>query len=249
MKIQHIRNATMRLTYAGRKILTDPMLAPKDAYGPFAGIARNPTIDLPCPPEAVTAGIDGVIVSHNHPDHFDKAALDLLPKEIPLLCQPVDESYFVGQGFQAVTPLKQTQKWEGITLTPIEGQHGTGKILEFMGKVSGFVFQADNEPTVFWAGDTIWCDSVEKALKDFKPPIVLTHSGGARRPGYDLIIMDAEQTVAVCRAVPEAVVVAIHLEALDHCTVTREALRTLADKEGISPSRLLIPEDGDILNF
>jgi hypothetical protein len=93
------------------------------------------------------------------------------------------------------------------------------------------------------------CESVERTIEECKPDIILTHSGGAKIPGHDLIIMDAEQTLAVCRAAAQAVVVAIHLEALDHCTVTREALRTRADDEGISPSRLLIPEDGGTLNF
>ena len=45
MKIQLIRNATMKITYAGRTILSDPMLAPKGDFKSFAGIARNPTIE------------------------------------------------------------------------------------------------------------------------------------------------------------------------------------------------------------
>ena len=137
MKIHHIRNATMKMAYAGRTILTDPMLAPKDAHDPFAGIARNPTTELPVTPEEVMAGVDGVLVSHNHPDHFDVTALHLLPKTIPLFCQSGDETHFVGQGFQAVTPVERPLTWEGITLTPMEGQHGTGKILAAPTKNSG----------------------------------------------------------------------------------------------------------------
>ena len=37
----------MKITYAGRTILTDPMLSPKGDFKAFAGIARNPTIELP----------------------------------------------------------------------------------------------------------------------------------------------------------------------------------------------------------
>ena len=53
MKIQLIRNATMKLTYAGRTILTDPMLSPKGDFKAFAGIARNPTIELPFQKEEI----------------------------------------------------------------------------------------------------------------------------------------------------------------------------------------------------
>jgi L-ascorbate metabolism protein UlaG (beta-lactamase superfamily) len=128
MKIQHIRNATMRMTYAGRKILADPMLAPKDAYDPFVGIARNPTVELSLAPEAVMAGIDGVIVSHNHPDHFDETALDLLPKKILLFCQPVDESHFVGQGLQQAI-LTSGFSWSAQCVI---SKHGRRTIFNFL---------------------------------------------------------------------------------------------------------------------
>jgi L-ascorbate metabolism protein UlaG (beta-lactamase superfamily) len=49
---QLIRNATMKLTYAGTTFLIDPMLAVKGAYKGFDGTPRselrNPLVDLPC---------------------------------------------------------------------------------------------------------------------------------------------------------------------------------------------------------
>ena len=67
MKIQLIRNATMKLSYAGQTILTDPMLSPKDAFDPFAGVARNPTVELPHTLEQILDRVDGVLVSHSEP--------------------------------------------------------------------------------------------------------------------------------------------------------------------------------------
>jgi hypothetical protein len=61
--------------------------------------------------------------------------------------------------------------------------------------------------------------------------------------------MDAEQTISLCQAAPNAVVVATHMEALDHGTVARADLRALAEKEGIGDDRLLIPLDGEVLVF
>jgi hypothetical protein len=61
--------------------------------------------------------------------------------------------------------------------------------------------------------------------------------------------MDAEQTIAVCRAAPKAIVVATHMEALDHGTVSRAELRALAEKKGIQSNQLFIPADGEVLNF
>jgi hypothetical protein len=61
--------------------------------------------------------------------------------------------------------------------------------------------------------------------------------------------MDAEQTIQVCQAAPHSMVVAVHMEALDHCQVTRAGLRSYATRHGIGPDRLLIPADGEKLSF
>ena len=114
---------------------------------------------------------------------------------------------------------------------------------------STFVFHANGEPTVYWVGDSIFCEEVENTIKLFKPAVIITHSGGATIPGFESIIMDGEQTLTTINASQQAVVVAIHMESLDHCTVTREALRQMADREAIPPSRLMIPKDGEIITF
>lgn len=250
MKIQLIRNATMKIAYRDRVILTDPMLSPKDAIKSFAGIARNPTVELPLAMEEILKGVEMVLISHNHPDHFDEAAEEALPKTIPVFCQPGDEKKMTGKGFQSVIPIEQSHTWEGITITRTEGKHGKGKILERMGTVSGFVLQADNEPTVYWAGDSIWCDAVKKSIQTFKPDIIITHSGGATIPDFEPIIMDVDQTLRVLNASPKnAAVVAIHMEALDHCGVSREELRRMADNKNTASSRLMIPDDGETISF
>jgi hypothetical protein len=61
--------------------------------------------------------------------------------------------------------------------------------------------------------------------------------------------MDAEQALKVLNSSPNAVVVAVHLESLDHCTVTREVLRQTADQAAVPTSRLLIPVDGETIDF
>lgn len=249
MQIQQIRNATLRITYAGRQFVTDPCLAPKHTLESWANISPNPLVDLPCSPQEVVAGIDMVIVSHLHKDHFDPLAEALVPKDIPVFCQPGDETQLVEKGFQLVTAVERSIHWQGITITRTHGQHGTGTWAERLGDVAGFIFQAENEPTVYWAGDTIWCDAVKQVIIARQPHIIVTHSSGAKLGESDPIVMDAEQTIAVCRAAPQAIVVATHMEAFDHGTVSRAALRALAEAKGIQPQQLLIPADGEILNF
>ncbi len=57
--------------------------------------------------------------------------------------------------------------------------------------------------------------------------------------------MDDSQTVEVARSAPQAKVIAVHMEALDHATVDRATLRRTADAAGIGPERLLVPADGE----
>ena len=249
MKLQLIRNATMRLNYAGQTILTDPMLSPKDTIDSWAGVARNPTVELPYEIEKITNGIDSVLVSHDHQDHFDSAASAAIPKTALVFCQSGDEVRMRKEGFLTLIPIETSHNWHAITLVRTDGRHGSGKILERMGNVSGFVFQAEGEPTVYWVGDSIWCEPVEKTIKTFHPDVIITHSGGATIPGYDPIIMDIDQTLATAKASPEATIVAIHMEALDHCPVSRENLRQRAEKELDRPSRLMIPKDGEEIAF
>jgi L-ascorbate metabolism protein UlaG (beta-lactamase superfamily) len=250
MKIRLIRNATMILTYGGQVFLTDPYLADKLTLPSYRGVSKNPLVDLPVPAEDVVAGIDAVIVSHRHGDHFDRAAKDLLPKDIPLFCPPGDLAAMKADGFLQVTAVENFILWQGVRITRVPGRHGSGEVLGDMGEISGFVFQAAGEPTLYWPGDTVWCDEVEQNIRLFKPDVILPHSCGAVwGPSKTLIVMDAEMTVKVCRAAPEAVVAAIHMEALDHGTVSRQALRDYAETHGISKERLLIPADGEELSF
>lgn len=61
--------------------------------------------------------------------------------------------------------------------------------------------------------------------------------------------MDAVQTTAVCRAAHNSVVIATHMDSVDHATVSRDALRAYAVADGIQPEQLLIPADGEKLVF
>ncbi|NEU98334.1 MBL fold metallo-hydrolase [Bradyrhizobium uaiense] len=248
MKVRLIRNATLKLNVAGRTILIDPFFAPKHSLSSYAGRSRNPLVDLPVDPDEILDGVELVIVSHLHSDHFDSVAKSLVPKHLPLICQPGDEDKIRTSGFENVTPLLDQIDWEGINLTRREGRHGFGSVVEKMGSVIGFSLEARGEPTFYWSGDTVFYPAVEETIRTTNPDIIVIHPCGALWQN-DPIAMDAEQAVAVCKAAPHAVVVATHLDTLDHATVSRGDLRKHAQSRGISPEQLRIPDDGQILEF
>ena len=249
MQLQLIRNATLRLEYARHRFIIDPYLAAKHTRPSYTGASPNPLVDLFCSPLEVIAGIEMALISHLHSDHFDPAAKDLLPKTLPILCQPEDQAEIESMGFRSVTPVGDTVDWQGLRITRTPCQHGTGAVLGEMGHASGFVFEAENEPTVYWAGDTIWCEAVAETIHRTRPDVIITHSCGAMWGDHVLIVMDAAQTIGVCRAAPHSTVIATHMEALDHATITRAALRKYAESQGIGPERLLIPLNGERITF
>jgi L-ascorbate metabolism protein UlaG (beta-lactamase superfamily) len=116
-----------------------------------------------------------------------------------------------------------------------------------MGTVSGFVLKAENQPTIYIVGDSVWIDEVEEAIQQFKPDYIVTNSGGAEMPGFEgtPIMLNEEQTVTLVEASGNAKVIATHMGALDHCRTTRTSLRRTADEAKIASDKLLIPQDGE----
>lgn len=239
----------MRLTYGGHQILTDPFLSEAHELESFGGISRNPTVPLPISLAAVIAGTDLVIVSHLHSDHFDAAAQEALSANVPIFCQPGDAERILEVGIRTVRVVEDELDWKNIKIKRTIGVHGSGVWAERMGVVSGFLFRASGEPSIYWAGDTIWYQAVAEVIATHKPDVIITHSSGARFKDSDPIVMDAEQTLEVCRAAPDSIVVAIHMEALDHGTVTRLALHETAKAADIPDAQLRIPADGESLEF
>src|SRR5688572_33189186 len=193
MQIQLIRNATMRLTYNGHVILTDPYLGRKWSYQSLGGREQNPIVDLPISAEQVIDGVEMVLISHLHNDHFDPAAWEILPNDMPIFCQAGDEARIAEKGFTNITPVEGIAAWQGISITRTTGTHGTGAWGERLNPVSGFILRAENEPVVYWCGDTIWYEAVRDVVSNVRPDVIITHSAGAELEDSGPIIMDAEQ--------------------------------------------------------
>ncbi|MEA2310066.1 MAG: hypothetical protein QOE28_34 [Solirubrobacteraceae bacterium] len=249
MRLRLIRHATLVVQIAGRRLLLDPQLDPAGAREPIAGTPqqrRNPLCELPEPAEVVVSGVHAVLVTHLHEDHLDDTAVDLLRKDLPLICQPEDEGALRDRGFTDVRPVADTLELDGIRIARTGGRHGTGELAERLAPVSGFVLAAENEPVLYVAGDTILCDEVHDALAAHRPDVVVVNAGGARFDDGDPITMTADDVVGVAAAAPEAMVVAVHLEAINHCVETRADLHQRIHAEGLD-DRVAIPEDGAVV--
>jgi L-ascorbate metabolism protein UlaG (beta-lactamase superfamily) len=246
MRLRLIRNATLHLKLGGRRLLVDPMLDPAGARPPVEDTAnpvRNPLVELPEPPEVVVDGLDAAIVTHLHRDHLDDTAIELLRKDLPVFGEPEDEARLRGHGFTDVRPVDDELDWDGMRIVRTVARHGTGRIGELMAPVTGFVLAAPDEPVLYLAGDTVWCDEVAEALDAHSPDVVVVNAGAARFLEGDPIVMTADDVVTVARHAPAARVVVVHLEAINHCPLTRADLHQRLHDEGLT-GRVTVPEDG-----
>jgi L-ascorbate metabolism protein UlaG (beta-lactamase superfamily) len=246
MRLRLIRHATLRVKVGGRRLLVDPMLDPAGARPPVESTPRprrNPLVELPEPAEIVVHGLDGVLVTHLHSDHLDETAVRLLPAGLPVFCQPPDAAALRERGFEDVRPVEDAVDWGSVRITRTAGRHGSGTIGAAMGPVCGFALAAPGEPGLYVAGDTIWCDDVRAALDAHRPGAVVVNASGARFLEGDPIVMTADDVVAVARHAPVARVVAVHLEAVNHCLETRADLHQRLQDEGLT-DRVSVPEDG-----
>jgi L-ascorbate metabolism protein UlaG (beta-lactamase superfamily) len=246
MKIQLIRHASLWLHYHQVNFLVDPMFSELGANPPVIHTPNpraNPLVSLPSAVQEWSLP-DAVLVTHLHPDHWDDAAAAVLPQSIPLLCQPSDAAALLSSGFIKSIAIDHEYTYEGVTISRTSGQHGKGEIGKRMGNVSGYVLKADNQPTLYIAGDTIWCDDVKEALDLHRPDVTIVNAGGARFLEGDPITMDADDVVSLCRYAPYTKVIAVHMEAINHCLVTRADLQRRLAAEGLL-DQVVIPGDGD----
>ncbi len=251
MQIQLLRHATLRVSIGGHTFLVDPMLSDKDAMDPIQNASnsiRIPMVPLPFSPDEILKDVEAVLVTHTHRDHWDAAATELIPKALPILCQPDDSAKFVEWGYTDVRPVTTELDFDGVRIHRTGGQHGTGEVGRKMAPVSGFVLRVQSSPSLYIAGDTIYCPEVESALSTYHPDTTVVNTGAAQFKTGEPITMTALDVAKVCRFAPEMQVVAVHMETINHCLLRRDELdREL--KNYHLRQRVAIPEDGETMEF
>jgi len=124
----------------GRRLLTDPWFTTKPTYYPGERLAMT-VAQLP--------KLDAVLVSHEHYDHCDLAALSTYPDlDVPLICPGTVVDLAKRQGFRRVISLEAWEKTalDELTITATPAKHGVHEIT--------FVVQGGNR-AVYFGGDTL----------------------------------------------------------------------------------------------
>lgn len=253
MNIEQIRNATLVVEYTNKKFLIDPMFAEKGTYPPFPNSLRqdqnNPLVSLPTSIDNIINHVDAVIVTHLHLDHWDDVAKDVLPKDIKMFVQNEEDATEIrNAGFQNVEVLHEDTVFESIQLTKTKGEHGRGEILKVAGLVCGVVFKHPNEKKLYVAGDTIWYEAIQEVIETHKPEIIVVNAGDNQFLEGGSLVMGKDDVYEVYKAAPNAKIIASHMEAVNHWTLSRVELKSFINEKGIS-SNVLVPDDGETYSF
>ncbi|MFY0665794.1 MAG: MBL fold metallo-hydrolase [Natronospirillum sp.] len=253
MKITQLRNATILISTGEYCILVDPMLADKGTIPALKYATRtrrrNPLVDLPNNSDELLSTVTHALITHcqkGHFDHLDRAGSKWLrERNIPVFCMPEDADFLRNKGLMAQPLELGQQPFLNGELTPVPCTHGTGFIGTLMAHGYGYFLQFPGEPSLYLAGDTILTEQIKDFIHTQQPDICLLPAGGARFDLGDEIIMGLEDVLAVS-AISAGVIIANHLEALDHCPVTRQQLMDLASEHDLK-ERLLVPSDGETI--
>lgn len=257
MKLTQLRNATLVVEFESAtgpvSMLVDPMLARKGTLptlrwlGP--GRRRNPVVDLPESSPAILERVTCALITHcqrGHFDHLDGAGIRFLKeRDLPVWCMPKDTTYLEKRGLRVQT--LGPPGFFGGAINPIACVHGRGLVGHLMEHGFGYFIELPGEPTLYLAGDTLLTEDIKERLARLRPDVSVFPAGGAR---FDLgteIIMNGHDVCEAAAFTP-GVLIANHLEALDHCPTTRAELRRLADEAGLG-ERVRIPLDGESCEF
>ncbi len=145
-----VGHSTFVIQQNGLTIVTDPVWAAR------MGTAKRLTApgividDMP--------NVDVVLISHGHYDHLHFPSIRKL-KGNPHFFVPVGLGrLFFRKGYQHVTEFSwwEEKQYNGVTFTFVPAQHWTRRTLFDMNTShwGGWVIQADNKPTFYFAGDS-----------------------------------------------------------------------------------------------
>jgi len=263
MKIHHLRNATFVIESEDNHILIDPYLSEKGKFPPFAYFRykprKNPIVSLPDNASQILDKVTHCLITHSqkwgvefltHTDHLDSSGkIFLKNNNIPVVYLQQDAAYMKKNEISVETELKywQTEQLLGGQITAVPAQHGHNWTHYFMANGIGFYLELPNEPSIYVSGDTVYTADVNRALIEFKPDIAVVAAGCASLDVGGSILMPLEEIITFIQNAPKKVI-ANHMEALNHCPLTRIQLKQELEKRDLL-SKTFIPNDGETLTI
>ena len=242
MKFTQIRHATCIIEIGCVKFLVDPILYKKNTLTPVKGgiDKNNPLVDITVS-DGIIKDTDAIILTHLHRDHFDPEIINFFDPNKLIICCDEYKSKLSEAGFLNITGIENKIRYQNIDIILTKGEHGTGAVGISMGKTYGFVLKYGSEENVYLTGDTVWCKHVEETIEKYNPKYIIGFAGSAIIENVHITLNEAD-IEKILEKDPSAKLIVNHLDAWNHCVLTRKKLKQLIHNEN-----LYIPNDGETI--
>ncbi len=191
-------HSTVLLKLDGHFWLTDPVFSERASPVQWAGPKRfhQTPIDIDALPP-----IKGIILSHDHYDHLDKAAVLRLAAKTEHFITPLgvgDHLIAWGVDKAKVRQLAwwQSTRVDGVTLVATPAQHFSGRGLNDRNKTlwASFVIQ-DRDARIFFSGDSGYFDGFKEIGRRYGPFDLTMVETGAYDPQWPDVHMQPEESL------------------------------------------------------
>ncbi len=196
--LYRLGHSTILVKLRGKWWLTDPVFSlrasPVQWFGPKRFHAPPIALDE-LPP------IRGVILSHDHYDHLDKAAIKALNGKVDLFLTPIGVGDRLVDWGVPQAKVRQFDWWEGIAVDGVRfaftpAQHFSGRGLRDGNRTLwGSWVIDDGEKRVFFSGDSGYFPGFAEIGRRFGPFDLTLMETGAYNVQWPYVHMQPEQTV------------------------------------------------------
>ena len=235
-------------------ILIDPMLGKRGNIPTFTFFRhppkRNPIVPFPDDTHGVLEKVTHCLITHLHPDHLDPAGEQfLIDRNIPVYCNTADIKVLKKKGLNVTQGLSYWKREPFLNgfIEGIPATHGYGFVNKLMGNVMGFYLELEEGKSIYLSSDTIYTDAVHKVLTEYQPDISVAPCGAAQLDLFKPLLMDIDDIIKFAQNSPKQMI-ANHLEAVNHCPITREELAKELEEKGLL-EKVLIPADGEMMEL
>ena len=196
--LYRLGHSTILLKLRGQWWITDPVFAERASPVQFIGPKR-----FHAPPIALNdlPPIRGVLLSHDHYDHLDKAAIKALASKTGLFLAPLGVGDRLIDWGVPKDKVRQFDWWQGIGIDGVQftfapTQHFSGRGLRDGNRTLwGSWVIVDGDKRVYFSGDSGYFDGFAEIGRRFGPFDLTLMETGAYNVQWPYVHMQPEQTV------------------------------------------------------
>jgi L-ascorbate metabolism protein UlaG (beta-lactamase superfamily) len=231
LRITMIGHSTVLFEIDGVRILTDPH------FGRHGNLAYR-RLAPPANAREEMTGVDLVLLSHDHWDHFDRGFFRMLSSSVPVIVPAATREWMRLRGVHRPVGIRpwESLRQNGVTVWGVPAHH--------FGVACGFVIERGRR-RIYFAGDTFHGGFHRRIASELAPTVALLPVTTFRLP----MTMGENQAVrAVCDLQPQ-VVIPIHLGLAPRSPLLRtsQTVTRFAEKLGaVAPGvRVVHLREGD----